>query len=61
MTSRSKIKVKEVASQQTVLFPSCIVDRIPENHPVRIVNDIITNNSDRDNYLARSLAALVKQ
>ena len=41
MTSRSNIKFKEVTSQQTVLFPSYIGDRIPENHPVRIVNDIV--------------------
>jgi transposase len=41
MTSRSNIKFKEVTSQQTVLFPSYIGDRIPDNHPVRIVNDIV--------------------
>ncbi|MFO7753135.1 MAG: IS5/IS1182 family transposase, partial [Desulfobacteraceae bacterium] len=41
MTSRSNIKFKEATSQQTVLFPSYIGDRIPDNHPVRIVNDIV--------------------
>jgi len=41
MTTRSKIRFKEITSQQTVLFPSNISDKIAANHPVRIVNQIV--------------------
>ena len=41
MTTRSKIRFKEVTSQQSVLFPSNIGDKIAANHPVRIVNQIV--------------------
>jgi transposase len=41
MTTRSKIRFKEITSQQSVLFPSNISDKIAANHPVRIVNQIV--------------------
>lgn len=41
MTTRSKIRFKEVTSQQSVLFPSNLSDKIAPNHPVRIVNQIV--------------------
>lgn len=41
MTNRSKIRFKEITSEQTILFPSNISDRIAANHPVRIVNQIV--------------------
>lgn len=41
MTTLSKVRFKEITSQQTVLFPSNISDKIAVNHPVRIVNHIV--------------------
>lgn len=41
MTTRSKIRFKAITSQQSVLFPSNISDKIVANHPVRIVNQIV--------------------
>lgn len=41
MTTLSKVRFKEITSQQTVLFPSNISDKIAANHPVRIVNHIV--------------------
>ncbi len=41
MTTRSKIRFKEITSQQSVLFPSNIGDKIAANHPVRVVNHIV--------------------
>jgi transposase len=41
MTTRSKVRFKEITSQQSVLFPSNISDKIAANHPVRIVNQIV--------------------
>lgn len=41
MTTRSKVRFKEITSQQSVLFPSNISDRIEANHPVRVVNQIV--------------------
>ena len=41
MTTRSKIRFKEVTSSQSVLFPSNIGDKIAANHPVRIVNQVV--------------------
>jgi len=37
----SKIVFKELTSNQIVLFPENISDRIPANHPVRIVNQVV--------------------
>lgn len=37
----AKILFKPLTSQQIVLFPSNIGERIPENHPVRIVNQVV--------------------
>lgn len=41
MKTRSNVHFKALTSQQVVLFPSNLSDRIPENHPVRIVNDVV--------------------
>jgi len=41
MTTRSNIRFKEVTSQQSVLFPSNLSDKIAANHPVRLVNQIV--------------------
>lgn len=41
MTTRSNIRFKSVTSQQSVLFPSNLGDKIRPNHPVRIVNEIV--------------------
>lgn len=41
MTTLSKVRFKEITSQQTVLFPSNISDKIAANHPIRIVNHIV--------------------
>jgi hypothetical protein len=41
MTTRSNVRFKEITSQQAVLFPSNISDRIEANHPVRVVNQIV--------------------
>lgn len=41
MTTLSKVRFKEITSQQTVLFPSNISDKIAANHPVRIVSHIV--------------------
>ncbi len=37
----AKIIFKPLTSQQSVLFPENIGDRIPANHPVRIVNQVV--------------------
>jgi len=37
----SKIAFKELTSNQTVLFPSNLVDHIPENHAVLLVNQVV--------------------
>ena len=37
----AKVIFKELVSNQIVLFPENISDRIPENHPVRLVNYIV--------------------
>ena len=39
----SKIIFKELTSNQNVLFPSNLLDRIPENHPVLLVNQVVDN------------------
>jgi transposase len=36
-----KIRFKELNSNQSVLFPSNILERIPENHPVLLVNQVV--------------------
>ncbi len=41
MNVKSNIRFKPVTSQQAVLFPSNISDKIEVNHPVRIVNQIV--------------------
>ncbi len=41
MPTSSKIRFKELTSQQTVLFPSNLGDKIAANHPVRIVNQVV--------------------
>jgi transposase len=41
MTTRSKIRFKSVTSDQAVLFPSNIGDKIGINHPVRLVSQIV--------------------
>ena len=41
MTNRSNLRFKSVTSQQSVLFPSNLSDKIRPNHPVRIVNQIV--------------------
>lgn len=38
-----KIIFKPLTSQQIVLFPENIGDRIPENHPVRLINQVVDN------------------
>ena len=37
----SKIVFKELTSNQTVLFPSNLLDQIPENHPVLLINQVV--------------------
>ncbi len=37
----AKIVFKELTSNQNVLFPSSLSDRIPPNHPVRVVNQVV--------------------
>lgn len=41
MTTRSNIRFKTITSQQSVLFPSNLSDKIATNHPVRIVNKVV--------------------
>ncbi len=41
MTVRSNIRFKSITSQQSVLFPSNLSERIAANHPVRLVNQIV--------------------
>ncbi|WP_197092600.1 transposase [Labilibaculum euxinus] len=41
MTDRSNIRFKSITSQQSVLFPSNLSEKIAANHPVRIVNQIV--------------------
>jgi transposase len=41
MTTRSKIRFKSVTSDQAVLFPSNIGDKIGINHPARLVSQIV--------------------
>ena len=36
-----KIRFKELSSNQSVLFPSNLLERIPDNHPVLIVNQVV--------------------
>ena len=41
MTTNSKIRFKEITSDQVVLFPSNIGENIGINHPVRIVSQLV--------------------
>lgn len=43
MTTRSNIRFKAITSQQSVLFPSNLSDKIAANHPVRIVNKVVNS------------------
>jgi len=51
----AKIAFKPVTSQQAVLFPQNIGEKIPENHPVRLVNQVV------DLLLKRSANSLKKK
>ncbi len=48
MKTRSNVHFKALTSQQAVLFPSNLSDRIPENHPVRIVNQVVDSLNIED-------------
>lgn len=41
MTTRSNVRFKTVTSQQCVLFPGNLSDKIAANHPVRLVNQVV--------------------
>jgi transposase len=41
MKTNSKVRFKEVTSQQVLLFPDNLSDRIRSNHPVRLVSRIV--------------------
>jgi transposase len=41
MTKRSKVKFKVYAPNQGYVFPPTVEDFVPENHPVRVVNQVI--------------------
>ncbi|GET27313.1 transposase [Prolixibacter sp. NT017] len=41
MTTRSNVRFKSVTSQQSVLFPGNLSDKIAANHPVRLVNQVV--------------------
>lgn len=41
MTTRPNVRFKGVTSQQSVLFPVNLSDKIVANHPVRLVNQIV--------------------
>lgn len=51
MKTVTNIRFKEITSQQLVLFPSNIGDKIAANHPVRLVNQVI-DSLNIDNILA---------
>lgn len=48
----AKIRFKELSSNQSVLFPINLLERIPENHPVLIVNQIV-DQLDISNLLSK--------
>ena len=50
----TNIRFKEIASQQLILFPSNIGDKIAANYPVRLVNQVI-ESLNNDNILATYL------
>jgi transposase len=39
----AKVVFKEVSGTQPTLFPQNILDRIPSNHPVRLVSEVVDN------------------
>lgn len=39
----SNIQFKSLTASQNVLFPSRLDEKIPENHPVRLVSQIVDN------------------
>lgn len=41
MPTKTNIRFKELTSQQVVLFPASIGDKIADNHPVRVVDHIV--------------------
>ena len=41
MTTKTNLRFKAVTSQQSVLFPSNLGDKIPVSHPVRLVNQVV--------------------
>lgn len=48
MTTRSKIRFKKLTSQQSILFPVNLSDKIAANHPVRVVNQVVDNLNIED-------------
>jgi len=50
--STSKITFKKYSPNQTMLFPPVLSDFIEENHPVRVINDVI-NQLDIDSLISR--------
>ena len=41
MTTKTNVRFKAVTSQQSVLFPCNLSDKIGTNHPVRVINQIV--------------------
>jgi len=41
MTTRANLRFKAITSQQSVLFPINLGDKIPATHPVRLVNQVV--------------------
>lgn len=41
MTTKANLRFKAVTSQQSVLFPINLGDKIPASHPVRLVNQVV--------------------
>lgn len=41
MTTKTNVRFKAVTSQQSVLFPSNLSDKIGLNHPVRVINQVV--------------------
>ena len=48
MTTKSKVRFKALTSQQTLLFPSNLGDKIAANHPVRIVDQVVDSLNIED-------------
>lgn len=41
MTTQANLRFKAVTSQQSILFPRNLSDKIPGSHPVRLVNQVV--------------------